>query len=314
MVDVEKGVITPQVPMDSFVTRLKFTESGEALMVYTPSIDTVNGLSAAPPRILLLDTSDLSPHWSVELEDVHDGIFPKDENVTLATLYEPGQALHISPGLTFAPNQDILYVVHADSEQLTTVNFTTQKINTVEIQTKLTWFERLLSLTAGVASAKIVDGTNKQAAISSDGQFLYVVGMDRVSFQDKQGNLQLEQTPLGLEIIQTSDGSRVQRFDTDATDLSISPDGRFLYLRNWSESTPWTEVFDTSSQQVVAHKAEVFAMPAFLMNGEFLLVSNYSTSEKSHHMSVLEPDRLNLLAEWTVNDDVYFYWLTLLEW
>jgi hypothetical protein len=308
MVNVEKGVITAQSPTDSFVTHIKFTESGEALMLYSPASNTGNGLSASPPQILLLDAADLSPRWSVELEDVHDGIFPKDENVTLATLYEPGQALHISPGLTFAPNQDILYVVHADSEQLTTVNFTTQKINTVEIQTKLTWFERLLSLTAGVASAKIVDGTNKQAAISSDGQFLYVVGMDRVSFQDKQGNWQMEQTPLGLEIIQTDNGSRVERLETDATEMSLSPDGRFLYLRNWGPDAPWTEILDTSNLQLITHKAMLFAFPALLMNGEFLLTSTYSTSEFSHHMSLLGPDGSSVLAEWT--DAKYIWWLT----
>jgi DNA-binding beta-propeller fold protein YncE len=245
------------------------------------------------------------------LEDVHDGIFPKGENVTPDNLYEPGKALYISPGLVFAPDRDALYIVHADSEQLTTVDFERQNVGTVDIQPKLTWFERLLSMTAGVAHAKIGDGITRQAAVSPDGQFLYVVGVNNSTFQDKQGNWQMEQTPLGLEILHTSDGSRVHHIETDTSEFSLSPDGRFLYLRNWGnnqDNIPWTEIFDTSNWQLIARMDKVSAMPVLLMNGKFLLASTYSTAESSHHMSVIQPDGGRVLAEWT--DSEYVWWLT----
>lgn len=311
IIDTAKGVITAQSQTNSFISRLKFTDSGEALMLYGPTNYPVNGLTAGPPQVLLLDVKDLTSRWSVELEEVHDGIFPKDEDVTAANIHEPGQAFYISPGLAFAPDRDALYVVHADSEQLTTVDFAAQKVETVEIQTKLTWFERLLSITAGVAYAKIGDGIIRQAAVSPDGQFLYVVGVNNATFQDKQGNWQMEQTPFGLEIIQTRDGNRVEHIETDTTELSLSPDGRFLYLRNWGthpKYLPWTEIFDTSSQQFIARKDNLSATPALLMNGEFLLTSTFSTSEYSHHMSILEPDGSSVLAEWTDSESVW--WLT----
>jgi len=246
----------------------------------------------------LLDTSDLSPRWTAELETVHDGIFPKDEKVT-PDLSQPGTALYISPAVVFAPDQKTLYVAHADSERLTIADFDSQKVETVEIHAELTWFERLLSLTAGVAHAKVSDGTSKQAVISPDGQFLYVVGLHYESFQDKMGNWQMNQTPLGLEIIRTSDGSRVQRFEADSSDLSISTDGQLLYLRNWTEDAPWTKVFDLSTHQVIAHKEWIYAAPASRMNGDPLLVSTHSTGEFSHHMSILSPDGSQLLSEWT---------------
>ncbi|RPI91941.1 MAG: hypothetical protein EHM40_14400 [Chloroflexi bacterium] len=308
MFDLEQGVVETHAETDSFVSRLKFTSDGEALMVYSPTIDNTNGLSADPPQVLLLDAADLSPRWSAELENVRDGIFPKDETITHPELYEPGNALYLSPGLTFTPGQDVLYVVHADSKEMTTVDFQRQNVKTVDIQPRLSWFEQLLSLTAGVAHAKIADGTNKQAAISPDGQFLYIIGVNNASFQDKQGNWQMEQTPLGLEIIQTSDGSRVEHFETDATEFSLSPDGRFLYMRNWGSGLPWTEIFDTSNRQLVARKEKLFATPALLVNGGALLTSTYSTSETSNHMSVLEPDGSRVLAEWTASESVW--WLT----
>jgi len=308
MVNVENGAITAQVKTDSFISRLKFTQSGDALMLYRPTFDLINQLNAPPPQVLLLDAADLSPRWSAELENVRDGIFPKDDTITHPELYEPGNALYLSPGLVFAPDQDTLYIVHADSEQLTTVNFDDQIVETIEIKTKLTWFERLLSLTAGVAHAKIADGTNKQAAISPDGQFLYVMGITTASFQDQMGNLQMEQTQHGLEIIQTSDGSRLEHFETEATELSLSPDGRFLYMRNWGAGPPWTEIFDTSSRQLVERKEKLYGTPALLVNGEALLVSTYSTSETSNFMSVLQPDGSSVLAEWRAPASVW--WLS----
>jgi hypothetical protein len=304
-------VITARSRIDSFISRLKFTESGEALMLYSLTTNRANSLTASAPKVLLLDAEDLTPRWSMEVGDVRDGIFPRDENVTQANYYEPGQAFFISPGLVFAPDRDVLYIVHADSEQLTTVDFENQNVKTVDIQPKLTWFERLLSMTAGVAHAKIGDGITRQAAISPDGQFLYVVGVNSSTSQDQHGNWQMEQTPMGLEIIQTLDGSRMERIETDTTELSLSPDSRLLYLRNWGSNQnniPWTEIFDTSTGQLVTRKNKVSGMPALLMNGEYLLVSTYSTAETSHHMSVLTPDGSRVLAEWT--DSKYVWWLT----
>ena len=87
--------------------------------------------------------------------------------------------------------------------------------------------------------------------------------------------------------------------------------GRFVYLRNWGNNEnnlPWTEIFDTSSQHVVARKDKVAATPALLSNGKYRLVSTFSTSEYSHHMSILEPSGSSVLADWTGSH--YISWLT----
>ena len=308
--DLKGGVVAAHVEEDFLITRMKFTADSESLMLYGMVIQnryTENEMSAGAPNVKLLDATDLSPRWSVELEGVRDGVYPTDEAVAI-DYNQPGTAMYLAPALAFAPNQNVLYIVHADSDHLTTVDFSTQKIATVEIQDQLSWFERLLSLTAGVAQAKVTDGTSKQAVISPDGQFIYAVGMRNESVQDKNGNWQMNQTPLGLEIIQTSDGSRVERFETEANDLSLSTDGRFLYLRSWTNSGPWTDVFDTSKLKITTHQEEIYAMPALRMNGEPLLVSTNSLSENSHHMSIFKPDSLKLLTEWTGSN--YFAWLT----
>jgi len=309
--DLEQEAITAQVETDAFVTKMKFTAGGDALMVYGPMIKnrlTANEMSGGPPQILLLDAVDLSTRWSAELNEVHDGIYPKDENITAAHILEPGQAVYISPALAFAPDRDSLYIVQADSNRLTTVEFSSQRIKTVEVQPELGWLERLLSATAGVASAKVGDATSKQAAISPDGQRLYVIGSSHVMIEDQQGNWQTEQNLLGLEVIRTSNGSRIKRMETDAIELSLAPDGRYLYLKSWAGDVPSTEIFDTSTWQLIARKSGLYATPASLSDGKFLLVSSYPAAKSSQHMSVLEPDSLRLLADWT--EPGYTYWLT----
>jgi WD40 repeat protein len=308
--DLEKESIIAQKEENFLITRLKFTADSQSLMLYGMVVDnrfTENEMSGGAPQVKLLDASNLSPLWSVELKDVRDGIYPKDEKGPV-DYSQPGTAIYFYPAVVFAPDQNTLYVVHADSEQLTIADFDLQKVEAVDIQPELSWFERLLSLTAGVAHAKVADGTSKQAAISPDGQLLYVVGMRSESIQNKNGNWDMNQIPLGLEIIRISDGSRVEHLETDSADLSLSPDGRFLYLRNWTNTAPWTETFDTSKHQITSHQDEIYAMPVLRMNGEFLLVSTYSVSDTSHHMSIFEPDGLKMLSQWTSKN--YFAWLT----
>jgi hypothetical protein len=308
MFDLEREVITAQTEDDSYITRLKFTVDSQSLMLYGMTIQNrfTENENGGAPQVRLLDAADLSPRWSAELEGVRDGVYPTDEKIPV-DYSQPGTAVYLSPALVFAPNQDALYVVHADSDHFTTVDFSAQTIVTVEIEDQLSWFERLLSLTASVAHAKVADGTSKQAVISPDGQFIYVVGIRNESIQD-QGNWQMNQTPLGLEIIQTSDGSRVEHYATEADAISISPDGHFLYLRSWTTSEPWTEIFDTSNHRTTIRQAGIYASPALQMSGEPLLVSTYSVSDTSHHMSIFQSDGLKMLAEWTGYN--YIAWLT----
>lgn len=69
----------------------------------------------------------------------------------------------------------------------------------------ISWFERLLSLVAGPAHAKVADGTSKEVIISPDGRFLYVAGLENTPVQDENGEMQIISTPLGLQVIRIAD-------------------------------------------------------------------------------------------------------------
>ena len=278
-------------------------------MIYGSKIDnryTVNETSPDPPVAILLDSADLSMCWRTNLVGVRQGILPKDGNVVATPdLTQPGQAIYLYPGLAFAPNSDVLYVVHADEDKLTVVDFAAQKVTTLDIRPQLSWIERLLSLGAIDAHAKVAEGTRKSAVISPDGKFLYIVGQ-RSELAGTSGNeIQMNNIPLGLQIVHTSDGSRVAHYDTVAQELSISTDGRYVYLRSWdiSPDIAVTQIFDTSSDRIVSSLNGMFLMPTRRISGAPILGSSVWVNDKSiNHNAIVDPQNLSVIAKWDSTD------------
>ena len=306
-----------QTSMDFLVNKMKFTSNGSGLMIYgyrTENPSTVYQVNTEPPIVVLLDSTDLSVRWKDDLQGVHHGIVPKDENGDAPVdIFQPGQAVYYLPGLTFAPQRDILYVVHPSEDKLTSVDFAAQKISSVEIRSKLSWFERFLSLTAGIAHAKVAEGTTKRVTISPDGQFLYIVGERNELADSENDEWQVNTIPLGLQIIRAEDGSRIARFDTEASDINISLDGNYLFLLGWSQpqGSAWTQIFDTKTYQPVTRVQDnTWLVPTRRLNGAPILASSvYINSEDQQHYTIVNPEDLSVLVEWSSTD--YLAWLNI---
>jgi len=215
--------------------------------------------------------------------------------------------------LVFAPQGDVLYIVHPNEDILTSVDFDAQKISSVEIRTRLSWYENLFSLGASIAHAKIAEGTNKHAVISPDGQFLYIVGERNELVNSENDDWQIKTIPLGLQIVRTGDGSRVDRFDTKASDISISHDGQYLFLQGWSQTqgSAWTQIFDTETKQPVTQVQDnTWLVPTHRLNGAPILASSvYINGEDQQHYTIVNPEDLSVLAEWNSTD--YLVWLDM---
>ena len=172
IVDAKKGEVKAHTQVGFSIRNIEFTADGKTIMLYGPQLastgDAANaGVSVGAPKAELLKIPDLSVLWSVKLDGVRDGTFPKQAGIENSELiYQPGEAWHFQPGIAFDPNHGLLYVVHGDEDKLTKVDFSHRKVSTLTIQVKTTWLDQLLGLTAGVAYAKGMDGTTKQAVIS----------------------------------------------------------------------------------------------------------------------------------------------------
>ena len=191
------------------------------------------------------------------------------------------------------------------------MDFTAQEIVSVEITPKLSLMERLLALTAGVAHAKIAEGTSKHVAISPDGETLYIVGQSSELGEKTGEEWNIIENPLGLQVVRAEDGKQLDRYDSEASDLSISHDGRYLFLQGWNQDrdSAWTQIFDTAANQPAARlENNTWLVPTRRLNGEPVLASSvYINGESEQYYTTFNPESLSVLAEWSSAD--YLVWL-----
>jgi hypothetical protein len=301
IVDAKSGEVKASTQAGFSIRNVKFTADGKAIMVYGPHPAPNSSINVGAPKAALFALSDLSVLWSVDLNGIRDGMFPKKADTP--DLYLPGAAWFFVPGVAFSPDRDILYLVHGDEDKLTTVDFTHRKVSTVDVHVKTSWLDQLMALTAGVAHAKGMDGTTKEAVISSDGKYLYVVGTTEVvTKQANSINWDVTDTPIGLQVIEVEDGTLVAKIETEANSARLSQDGKYVFLIGWTRNisyeTPWTDVYDTPSNSLVKHIDNVYLTPTRLMDGRPILVSSYAISENVCYMAHVDSTTWAIASEW----------------
>jgi hypothetical protein len=311
IVDAKTGESKSSTQAGFSIKNIKFTADGKGIMVYAAQLASEGiaanaGVSAGAPKAALFRTSDLHLLWSVELAGVRDGVFPKNvETANTQDIYQPGAAWQYEPGIAFAPNASILYVVHGDEDKLTTVDFIDRTVKTVDIRAKTTWFDGLLALTAGVAHAKGMDGTVKQAVISPDGKFLFVAGNTETITQQANGsNWDIKDTPTGLQMIATEDGTLIEKISIEASSVRLSPDSKQLFLANWSNGRTGTDVYDIASKSIIKHFENVYLVSTLRLDGKPILVSNRSVSPYENYITLIDPDTWGTISEWKSEGDV----------
>jgi hypothetical protein len=199
---------------------------------------------------------------------VRDGFFPAPDFDGQA--HEPGAGTWLNPGVVFSPVADTLFVAHADEDRLTRVDFGAQEVTSMEVRPRLGLLERLLSLGASIAHAKMLDGTTKSAAISADGETLYIAGVDSQVTNKETGRFELVQRPLGLQVVEAASGTELSSLDTQAAQVSVLPDGLVLLLSTAGDA-PLTEVYDPATQGIATRYDGLYQECLPLAGGGYVL-------------------------------------------
>ena len=322
IINPKNGEVIANGKADISIRKAQFTTDGTGLMVYGPQIASTGvaanaGVSVDSPKAVLYSVSDLSLVWSTELDGIRDGTFPKKgELANTPDIYLPGAASHYEPGKAFSSKSDILYLVHADEDKVTVVDFNHRKVNRMDVHTKTSWFDQLMALTASVAYAKGMDGTIKQAFLSSDGKYLFVGGnTETVTQQANSIDWSITDTPLGLQVIAVENGELVAHIDMEATLTGLSLDGRQIFLTAWKDQDnytfPRTDVYDTSFHRLIKQIDHVYLTSTRRIDGEPMLVSTEYTGSNGEdlcNLATVDP------ASWTVVNRWESYcviWLTI---
>jgi hypothetical protein len=186
-VDVQAGParLLAQAALDFDVRRLAFLPDG-ALAAYGRHSDRTDGLNPET-RVAVLDGETLSEQWQAQLPAIRDGQYADLKNLGDQALHDA--SVWWTPAAVFAPDASRLYVLHADSDTLTTVDFSKRSTTTAAVAKPRSFLQRLLAWAGGVAEAKMMNGTYRQGVLSADGTRLYTVGRHTESAPDQNGNL-----------------------------------------------------------------------------------------------------------------------------
>lgn len=184
-----------------------------------------NSMLLQPPHLIFVDLQTEKITADIALDGVKAG-------QTSIARGEGELAFHyLQPGLAWDLQRKKLYIAHADEDKITAVDLGKAVVEKqAEIRPLRSFGEMASNWLLPRAQAKMIAGTSHRAALSSDGQLLYLSGVRRDLQRDADGNMQYTVTPLGLRIIATDDFSERDRFSLPVDDLLLSPDGKHLLL------------------------------------------------------------------------------------
>jgi hypothetical protein len=273
LVDAEKHVLLKSIETPLYVTGMAFTSEAEGLMLYGNPENFETGITKGPPVAELRSSGDLDLIWSRELEPVVDGFQPNAEFNGEA--HQPGTGSTYRPAVVFDTQTATMYVVHADVDKLTRVEFERKRVLTQDIRPAVSWFERLLALGAGVAHAKVQDGVEREAMLSQDAETLYIAGMQNKMTQASNGEWQFEQIPLALQAIRPSTASVIWTSEAAGSSLEFSDDIGSLFVSYFNLASEKTETFEVSpADGVILNEASGLQMRLTRrMDGTPLLVA-----------------------------------------
>jgi hypothetical protein len=289
LLDLKTRKVTDTVLLDFIPRFMRFTANGKWLAIYgsTGGGDTEQQPSA---YALLLWSNHLGLAWKQEL-NILDGSFlvgPKDQEKALVTW---------SPGLVYLPDQDILYLVSADEDKFTRVDYINRVVEAKDIHpAPVSFLEQLVDLTASPAQARAMSGVQKQVVLSGDRSRLFITGL---ATNSSSGTSQpgLTTGSLGLQVVDLKTADQIAHLDTKAIDIQASPDGKYLYLRSWEDGEPSTDVLVANTLEAVAHlPGQSLVTTRTFADQDILLSVQEGTTESQ--ISLIDPLTFKQMFTW----------------
>lgn len=306
LVDVPQQRELAQLALDFRPSLMRFTPDGQSILLYGNNMGV--GATTVNPQVYVAQVSAmaLTIQWQTILPEHLDGLYNSAGGDPYS---DPATSFTWQPAVVFAPDGTRLYIVHADQDRLTIVDFVQHTVQTALIEPRQSWFERWLALTARVAQAKVFNGAMKQAVIAPDGKTLYVAGF-HAEFTDGA----YVETPLGVQVIDLTQMVELAHLDSAARSLSLSPDGRDLYLHGWendpteSSVAEWTELVDTTTFQLRTKLENRAIAVGQRLNGQPILFGTVTRPDGQWEAATLDPVSLAVTHTWHNQEAGWWGW------
>jgi WD40 repeat protein len=303
--DVTRKAALAPVSLNFDPLDFEVTPDGHSLLIYGARYPGTTGANPIPIAAGF-DVDEMRIVWEIELTGVKDGQYAPDG---VSDKINHDTSIWWHPAIAFAPEAQRLYVVHADEDVLTTVDFKAHSRRDLEIRPRAGLLETIVGLGSSRAYAKELNGASKAGVLSPDGERLYVVGHKMSSSQDANGAWDIEEASLGLESIRLGTAELLMTLDTPATQIAWSADGRHLLLGGRDRSgNVWTDVLDIGTRMVQAHLPKMDLLTAQPVDGTPIIAGSYTGSGQTSQVQLIDTTSWDPLVEWTIAGYADIWW------
>ncbi len=263
--------------------RIHLMNTGKHIVVYGVNIGT-DKMAKGSPSLYTIDLNNGKSLFNIRLSGIKAGL-SKITSDTNKPNYKS-----FKPGLTSFNENNLMYLVHADSDKVTIVDMLKgTKIDKKIMKSKTTMIDSMSNIFVATAQAlpsagskstgtteeskkqgqaeqeisSLVLPIEKRVAASSDGKYLYIVG-NKYIFGKKKGKSVRSRVDSGLQIVDIENMIQVAKVDLPINGVSISPDDRWLLFKHTygvggrSQSNGGLYVYDTQNREKKAHLQKKF--------------------------------------------------------
>jgi hypothetical protein len=121
-------------------------------------------------------------------------------------------------------------------------------------------------------------------------------------------------TSLGLQVVDVASGTLTGSLPTDATQLSLSVDGKTLLLNGWTNlngaSQDWTDLVDAATLKTIGH-IDAQASSSRLMDGSLVYLTSHFRDGSGYAMGIYRPDLLTPISLWNEPGSGYSAWVII---
>jgi hypothetical protein len=310
LVDAVRGAIRTEAPLpfDPSVcgftcTSLAYTRDAQGLLVFGADPGEEPGVAPpGPAQVALLEADRLEMVWQSELGDLRMGSWCLDGCDAGHEFYV---GAHWYPAVVWDPSADRLLAFHAEADRLSTVDMAARVVRSVDLHESQTWLDRLVAWGALAAEAKgASQGSERRAVASADGSRVYTLGTTHHAAQDDDGDWQMWTEALGLDVIDPDRGERLAHVDTEADDLAITGDGRWLLLVDWGQGEPRSEILDATTLETQAAFEGWSLRTGRSLEGDTVILA-YLEMESGTTLSLVDDETLDRRPQWAARGVIF---------